>query len=299
MKKLIVICLALCLTLTACGHRHTEAAWNCDPMEHWYVCEDCGERIAEAHKTDEDGYCHVCAYTIYDNEDGTYNLMSYDSWGATAADIWMEESGTILSEVCYENEYNEDGCQLHSKTYIDGKLVNETFFEVEEGEDFYNHYLTREISYEDTGKTVTAYNQQMYATSVESYDAAGNLICQEQYEYEIDEMGNVVYTACYTDGVMTFESAEMVGPDGNLYTEYIRYYAGGELMGEYTHKYEFSRDGNLVRQKDYVDGVLAVIGTYEADEDGVYYLAKEVCYDEYGRVTDEYHYDPDGNFIEE
>ena len=75
--------------------------------------------------------------------------------------------------------------------------------------------------------------------------------------------------------------------------------AGGELVGEYRHEYEFSEKGDLVLARDFMDGVLAVVGTYEIGEDGVPYLAKEVCYDEYGKITDEYHYDADGNFVEE
>ena len=299
MKKMILICLALCLILTACGHRHTEAAWNSAPLEHWYTCDSCGEKISEAHDTDADGYCKACGYTIYDNGDGTYNLMSYDSWGATAADLWMEENGAVLSAMVYENEYDGDGNVLHCKTYVDETLINETFYEVQQGVDFFNHYLTKEISYDETGKTVTEYNQYMYATSAAVYDANDRLIAEEEYVYEFDDEGNVVYSACYSNGQMTFESAEMKGPDGNFYTEFLRYYSGGELVGEYSHEYEFSDDGNILLQRDFVDGVLAVIGTYEPDEEGGYYLAKEVCYDEYGRVTDEYNYDANGNFIED
>ena len=298
MKKIIAACLILCMILTACSHRHSEAAWNVGPQEHRYTCEDCGETIAEAHSTDDEGYCKVCGYTIYDNEDGTYNLMSYDAWGATAADLWVDESGTVMSEIRYENEYDDEGNVLHCMTYINGRLMNETFFEVQKGVDFYNHYLTQEISYDETGKTVTSYNEYMYATGAEVYDADGNLISEEEYTYELDDEGNLVYSASYSDGVMTFESADMKGPDGNMYTEYLRYYAGGELVGEYRHEYEFSEKGDLVLARDFVDGVLAVVGTYEIGEDGVPYLAKEVCYDENGKITDEYHYDSDGNFIE-
>ena len=96
MKKLIVICLALCLTLTACGHRHTEAAWNCDPMEHWYVCEDCGERIAEAHKTDEDGYMTWNAEN-WTSVDGKRFICSY------ALDA------RVLSDYCAYNKYDMKG----------------------------------------------------------------------------------------------------------------------------------------------------------------------------------------------
>ena len=299
MKKLIVICLTLCLFLTACGHRHTEAAWNGAPLEHWYICESCAEKISEEHSTDEEGYCKGCGYTIYDNEDGTYNLLSYDAWGATATDLWMETNGAVMSEMRYENEYDADGNVLHCETYSDGILINEIFFEVQQGVDFFNHYLTQEISYDETGKTITTYNQYMCATGAEVYDASGKLIARETYEYEYDDEGNVIYSASYSDGVMTFESAELKGPDGNMYTEFLRYYAGGELVGEYHHEYEFSEKGDLILARDFMDGVLAVVGTYELGEDGVPYLAKEVCYDEDGKITDEYHYDADGNLIEE
>ena len=73
----------------------------------------------------------------------------------------------------------------------------------------------------------------------------------------------------------------------------------GELVGEYSHEYEFSDAGDLTLVRDFVDGVLAVIGSYELDAEGVSYLAKEECYDENGELTDVYHYDTDGNFIDE
>ena len=299
MKKYVAMCLLLCLLLTGCGHKHTEASWICSPLEHWYECEDCGEKVAQDHKTDAEGFCTVCGGTIYDNGDGTYNIMTYDAWGATAGDIWCEEDGTVLSEMRYECEYDDKGNVLSSKSYSDGVLVNESFFEVQEGEDFFNHYLTQEIFYDEFSKTVTEYNQYMYETASRIYDPDGNLIAETTYEYEFDDLGNMVYSAGYTNGVMNYESVEMLGPDGSMYTEYVRYYSEGALVGEYSHKYDFSSDGNLLRVRDYVDGILAAEGTYEPDADGVYYLAKEVCYDEDGKITEEYHYDADGNFIEE
>lgn len=298
MKKCIAIGLLLCLLLTGCGHKHTEAPWICSPLEHWYECESCGEKVAEPHSTDEEGYCYVCGNTIFDNGDGTFNIMTYDAWGATAGDIWCEEDGTVLSEMRYECEYDDQGNVLSSKSYSDGVLINESFFEIQQGEDFFNHYLTHEIIYDEAGKTVTEYNQYMYETASRVYDYDDNLISETTYEYEFDEMGNVVYSAGYTDGTMNYESAEMLGPDGSMYTEYIRYYSDGDITGEYSHKYDFASDGNLLRVRDYVDGVLAAEGSYEPDEDGVYYLAQEICYDADGNVTEEYHYDADGNFIE-
>ena len=298
MKKCIAICLLLCLILTGCAHEHVEAPWNCSPLEHWYECEDCGEKIAEAHSTDAEDYCADCGYSIYDNGDGTFNIMTYDAWGATANDIWCEEDGAVLSEMYYESEYDENGNVLSSKSYSDGVLIHEAFYEIQEGEDFFNHYLTHEIIYDETTKTVTEYNPYMYETASRIYDHDDNLIAETVYEYEFDELGNVIYSAGYSNGAMTYEAAEMLGPDGVMYTEYIRYYSEGELAGEYTHEYEFSPDGDLLLVRDFVDGVLAAEGIYEPDEDGIYYLAAEVCYDEDGSITEEYHYDPDGNFIE-
>lgn len=299
MKKTIVILLMLSLLLAGCGHTHTEAPWTCGPLEHWYVCEDCGETISAPHEKDAEEYCQTCGFTIFDNGDGTYNIMGYDDWNATNSDVWVDESGTVLSEMRYECEYDEEGNVLLSKTYSDGTLINESEFDVQRGEDFFNHYLTRETIYNEDGKTITEYDPYMYPVAVSTYDPQGNLIAEEAYVYEYDDAGNVVYSASYSEGAMTYESAEMLGPDGCMYTQYIRYYSGGELVGEFSHEYEFSDDGNLLLQRDFADGILAVVGTYEPDDNGVYYLAREVCYDENGDVTDEYHYDSNGNFIEE
>ena len=297
MKKIIAICLLLCLALTACAkpHTHVETDWNGLPLEHWYICEDCGERIAEEHKFDAEGACEGCGFTIIDNGDGTYNLMGYDAWGGTLVDLWMDEGGALMSELYYDNEYDDEGNLLHSMSYVDGVLVNETFFEVGLEE----HFLSQEISYDDAGMTVTTYNEHMYATGTAVYDAQGNLLSEEEYIYEYDEDGNVIYTASYIGGEMTFEEADMLGPDGNMYTQFVRYYVDGELVGGYSHEYEFSDAGDLALVRDFVDGVLAVIGSYELDAEGVSYLAKEECYDENGEITDVYYYDADGNFIEE
>ena len=297
MKKTIAICLVLCLALTACAkpHTHVQSDWNGLPLEHWYICEDCGERISEDHKLNAEGACEGCGFTIVDNGDGTYNLMGYDAWGGTLVDLWMDEGGALMSELYYDNEYDDQGNLLHSMSYIDGVLVNETFFEVGLEE----HFLSQEISYDDAGMTVTTYNEHMYATGTAVYDAQGNLLSEEEYVYEYDEDGNVIYTASYMGGEMTFEEADMVAPDGNMYTQFVRYYVDGELVGEYSHEYEFSDAGDLALVRDFVDGALAVIGTYELDAEGVSYLAKEECYDENGEITDVYHYDPDGNFLEE
>lgn len=296
MKKIIAIFLVLCMALTACSkpHTHVESDWNGLPLEHWYICEDCGERIAEDHKLNEEGACEGCGFTIVDNGDGTYNLMGYDAWGGVLVDLWMDEGGALMSELYYDNEYDDQGNLLHSMSYVDGVLVNETFFEVGE-----EHYLTQEISYDDSGMTVTTYNEHMYATGAAVYDAQGNLISEEEYVYEYDDAGNVTYCASYTNGEMTYEEAELVGPDGNVYTQFMRYYSEGELIGEYSHEYEFADDGNLALVRDFMDGVLAVVGTYDRDDNGDAYLAMEECYDENGEITDVYHYDADGNFIEE
>ena len=303
MKRVIAIFLVLCMVLTACDkpqsqtetkpHTHTPADWGVAPMEHWYTCSECGEMVVEAHNTDADGFCEGCTLTICDNEDGTFNLMGYDMWGGLAIDLWMTETGTVMSELRYENEYDDEGNVLHGMTYVDGVLASETFYEVGDV-----HYMCQEISYDETGKTVTSYNEHMYATGASVYDAQGNLISEEEYVYEYDDAGNVIYTASYVGGELTFENAEMMGPDGNMYTQFIRYYGSGELVGEFSHEYEFSDDGNLALVRDFVDGVLAVIGTYELDPDGISYLAMEECYDENGEITDVYYYDLDGNFIE-
>ena len=296
MKKCVVICLLLCLLLTGCSHKHTEASWSCTPAEHWYECEGCGERIAEAHSTNEEGFCAGCGNTIFDNGDGTFNIMTYDQWGATSGNIWCEKDGTVLSEMRYDCEYDDQGNVLSTKSYSNGVLINESFFAVQQGGE---HYLAQEIFYDEFGKTVTEYNQYMYETASRIYDSEGNLISDTAYEYEYDDFGNVIYSAGFSNGVMNYESAEMLGPDGSMYTEYIRYYSEGTLVGEYNHEYDFSPDGNLLCVWDYVDGILAAKGIYEPDADGHYYLAKEICYDENGNITDEYNYDADGNFIEE
>ena len=104
MKKYVAMCLLLCLLLTGCGHKHTEASWICSPLEHWYECEDCGEKVAQDHKTDAEGFCTVCGGTIYDNGDGTYNIMTYDAWGATLA-----KTGSMAGTLGVHNPFRYRG----------------------------------------------------------------------------------------------------------------------------------------------------------------------------------------------
>lgn len=323
MKRLFLMIL-LCLALTACGHTHSEPVWEGGLLEHSYTCEDCGEKIAEAHALDAGGFCGVCGCTVSDNGDGTWNVLAFDEWDNIRTDLWCEESGTVLSEMRFETEYDDRGNALHVRTYSDGVLLSETSYAQEDGA----HYACEEVIYSEEGRTVTTYDRYMQVTGAMVYDAAGTLVSEEHWdydydgegnvtgadttvldaegnqvgqqreEYEYDDNGNVLYSATYDGDELKFESRDMVGPDGELYTVFIRYYSGGELVGEYSHEYEFSSDGHLLRQWDYVDGILAVEGFYEAGESG-YYLAREICYGEDGNVTDDYRYDEQGNFIED
>ena len=299
MKKIMILGLVLCLMLAACGHEHIVGDYSCDLSKHWYVCADCGETVSEEHVFDDESYCEGCGFLVYDMGDGQYNVMGFDEQGATSSDIYYDANGNILSESFYESEYDENGYETATRTYVDGLLYNEVFYAVEITEDYINHYITQDITYDGDTSVVTDYDKNMNPLRITTRDSAGSILTETVYEYAMDEDLNILYTASRVDGVLETEQSRFVGPDGAVYTEWVRTYGDGVLAEETTFQYEFADDGNLSVQKEFCNGIQTYEAGYQPDTDGWYYLAREVYFDENGEAAEEYRYDAQGNTIDE
>lgn len=297
--KILGAGLALALALTACGHEHTPTDVTVDLENHTFTCSDCGKVISAAHKFDEERYCAGCGFDIFDEGDGRYNVMGRDEYGATSSDTYYDADGNIESQAIYDTEYDENGNEISCKTYFDGVLVNEVRYELIDTELEFAHYIAEQIEYEDGCKIVSIYaDYMMNPESVTTYDNAGNLISQTTYEYTKDEDGNIRYCASYVDGVIATEYEDFIDAQGNFLRKYDKTYENGELTEAYTYEYEFNAEGVRLAELEFYNDVLNRECRYALNEDGWEYLVSETYYDEDGNVTEEYHYDENGEEIE-
>lgn len=288
---------ALALALSACGHEHTLVFHTADLNDHSHTCTECGEIVSEAHTLNEDQFCEDCGLSVYDQGDSWYNLVSYDDHGGIRSDSFYDEAGDLQSEMIYESEYDEDGNETYCRTYSDDVLIHEVYYVTLEGDNYFNHYIDREISYDGDTKTMTVYDQSMNPSSIYVMDLSDNVITETTYEYELDEEGNVLHCICCVDGVMIGEYKDFVDSRGNVRREYEKEYEDSQLTRNLSYEYDFSEDGALMGEREFINGSLTREARYELDQDGWEYLAVEIYYDENG-VMEEYHYDAGGNMIE-
>ena len=290
--------LSACLLLAACGHEHTPGEITCTLEEHSYVCTDCGKTVTGAHTFDDESFCEGCGFTVYDNGDGWFNVVGYDAYGGIASDVFYDNLGRVQSEMFYMTDYDQDGNEEACATYSDGILIHAVFYKTLHGENYFNHYIDKEYSYEGDTKTMTVYDQWMNPTRVAIMDLEDNVITDTTYEYQLDEDGNVLYCAMYVDQVLAGELENFEDARGNIRCSYDKTYENGELINTLSYEYDFADDGVLMAERELINDVLVREARYDLSEDGWEYLSIEIYYDEYGDVSEEYHYDADGNMIE-
>ena len=303
MKKItaIWICVALCLSLTACGHKHTVDNWDEDAKTHWHTCAECGDQVdSGAHELDEESICTVCGAAVYDEGDGQFCVMTYDEWGSCDSNTYYDADGNITFREYDEREYYEDGNPKHTRTYVDGVLTSERSYLYCENSEFPEVYTSEEINYMDDGsRQVIRYIDWCNVESSVTYNPDGSELESTIYEYDFDDEGNVLGRRAYTNGALSEEAKAFVGPDGNLYDSFIIFYeADGSVSVSNEYVYEFNDNGDQIYHAYYYNGVINMEYFCEADADGWMYTAREVEYDEAGNVISDTSYDSEGNIID-
>jgi hypothetical protein len=62
----VFLILLLSFSLCGCGHKHVVGEWTVDEYSHWYVCDECKEKINyEDHVYGKDEKCLVCGAYKY------------------------------------------------------------------------------------------------------------------------------------------------------------------------------------------------------------------------------------------
>ncbi|MBE6759073.1 MAG: hypothetical protein E7554_03170 [Ruminococcaceae bacterium] len=264
--KRVIFGIALCfatLALVGCGHEHTIAErWSLDPEQHWHECGECGEKI--------DPVSH------------TYNGEYNDGLGICS----VCNSGTFYGDNGgYETYSFDESDNLIFIGYYDAD-GNEIFYSRTE----YDYYPDGSAKY--AGEYVC---DKVKGTGEE------RLIAEYEYlpcENGENEFGEKVYcskeTSFCDDGTYwVIKYDERFGA-----IEDIQYDKDGSIISTTTYEYETDENGEVVSQTMYMDGVINAQSIYDYDEDGVQYEAVWRIYDENGELTEEIHYDSDGNEIE-
>lgn len=312
MKKMIAIfaTLAVMAAMTACGsHTHVDSGkWQADADGHWQLCDECGEKFRDGAHTIGDAWrCTVCNSDIFEWDEST-QIHTYDEHEELIRVAEYDLDGNVISELVYDNAYDDNGCMLSSKEYTDGKLTTETAYKVVDGEsksDKYTYYA------EDGTWFTNAYDDNGNVTVVVDYDAEGNVSMQTESQYAQGSNGDwyeAARTVVYDDGA---KEELMLDEQGSI-TSSISYDADGNASAHETWEFTYDEEtGFSDSEKVYVDGVLVkeirykiVVGddyatgypetvtTYH--EDGT----KTVCvYDESENVLSETNYDAAGNVV--
>lgn len=90
---------------------------------------------------------------------------------------------------------------------------------------------------------MSTYNEYSMLLSYIQYDADGNVIGEDIYDYVYDEDGKLKKQTCHTDGVLSMEATYDLDADGNPYTSYEAYYeADGTIISET----RYDAEGNVL-----------------------------------------------------
>lgn len=243
MKKkysaMILACVLLFGILTACSlHEHTELTWKADKENHRQECE-CGKVLNSAeHTLDDDGYCEECNMVIVDYGDGFYDILTFDEQGTMSGCMGYDAQGSVLYSQILDYEYYEDGNAKSYKEYHDGELVCESTF-------LYNStgnavYESESVFYLENGyKSVSTYNENNMLLTYTEYDAEGNVVNEDIYEYTPDYAGNLTIQTCISNGVISSVATYESDAEGNycLVNE-VFYDENGNITDDYSYDAE-------------------------------------------------------------
>ena len=174
MKKTIalLLCLALCLGMAACGafHDHT---WSYDDKNHWCDCE-CGKQIEPLPHNLYDNVCVACGVEILDFGDFKF-VQCYNDHDCIKAVTEYDTNGNIIQDARYEWEYDADGNPVRSVMHLDGVLAEEVTYQPCLGEDTAVCMKERIEYYEDGSRRVLTYDENGDIQSNTVYLADGSI----------------------------------------------------------------------------------------------------------------------------
>ena len=136
----------------------------------------------------------------------------------------------------------------------------------------------------DDGTTdIYSYTESGDPLHMISYDADGNVLHEQKYQYEYDENGNKLTDTVHENGVLTEESEYKLDADGESYlAKWTYYHEDGSINVN-----EYDEQGNTTAVYFYdAEGALSAATYHEhaVNSNGGWYEAK----------TTEYYYDPSG-----
>lgn len=307
---ILMACIAALALLSGCaGHTHQASSdtWEADFDTHWQVCADCGQRMEEGtHSLDEFDICTVCGAQPIDWGDSK-SVYQFNKNGDPLKMVDYDADGNVITETIYTYEYDADGQLTRSSTTTNGVLTEESLYTLVDGESV----ISQLTSYlEDGTKVVNDYDAYGNPIRTTAYDADGQMISEDTYEYtqaadgQWYESWRSITEADGTRSVSTYNEA---GDQISL----LRYDADGSLMESYVWEYTYDEDGRWQSKKSYRNDVLysetifATVPTEdgqltypetvtEYNEDG----SKTVTvYDQNDEILSQTHYDAGGNVI--
>ncbi|MBQ3507365.1 MAG: hypothetical protein IJA91_02340 [Clostridia bacterium] len=282
-------------------HEHTATGeWDRNTKEHWQVCED-GEKLnVGAHVSDEEGLCSICNSMIYEYDDGTSDVNTYDEHGDPIRYTLYNADGSVSYETFTEYAVDADGNRYEVKT-TDYDHTNGMIYTVA-----YNEYG------DPTGRTVSDMegNVEQVDCWEREYNAEGDPIWEKSYTNDVLVQEITGYKTVVLDDVsMRFpetvidyydDGTKLVsvnGDNGEVAKE-TYYKADGTVEKELTHTYEYDSEGNPTSIKVYQGERLVYETEYALDADGWIYVTKETEYHEDGSKT-VYEYDANGALVSE
>ncbi|MBE6582440.1 MAG: hypothetical protein E7648_04155 [Ruminococcaceae bacterium] len=214
----------------------------------------------------------------YYSQYGETYIDTYDDYGEIVLSKTVDSDGKTVGEVKIEYTRDELDRVTFEKEIEDDFVSCETAYEYDGDSDDWSK-RTETDNYEDGGKEITVYNSDYDIVSRIGYDADGDIVKNETYEYEYDEYGNKINEKTYSNGVLMMEE-----------------------------KYTFDKDNNMTLEETYENGVLVESWEYLPDSRGGTYAAIRTTYEsdggkrvinylENGSISLDIRYNADGSYF--
>ena len=292
------------------------------------VIYTCGEEYA----IDEEGYRYLKKETECDSE-GIVTIREYNTEGEVISLTVKDNNGNVIQSQNIEYTYDETGRVVSSKSYLNGKLVEERFYKLNEWEESYKY---QSVEYhEDGSKTVISYDKWEDEIGRVEYDKDGNEVSRSGREYVYNDAGEAIGERYYENNRLSYEYVYGTDKDGYIYnakeiyyyedggknvieydecgnqTRYTEYDSAGNVTWERESVHTYDENGRHIYEKEYVDGRLcyeyeyAYVSEYEnkITRMEIYYYedgGKEITHnDDHGHAVKSVVYDANGNVVEE